>query len=138
MKARPRAKKPAARRAPVKKPPKKVLTKRKPVQRKSAAKPINTPALPARFRPGDRVRVIAIYPPGHIRTPHYIRGKLGAIERLCGAFGNPEELAFGRSGTPRQPLYRVRFAQHEVWPDYQGPTADTVDIEIYQHWLRPA
>ena len=30
--------------------------------------PAFDPAAPARFRPGDRVRVIAIHPPGHIRT----------------------------------------------------------------------
>jgi nitrile hydratase len=32
----------------------------------------------------------------------------------------------------------VRFAQREVWPDYGGPATDTVDIEIYEHWLEPA
>jgi nitrile hydratase subunit beta len=92
----------------------------------------------ARFKPGEPVRVREAYPPGHIRTPWYIRGKAGRIERLCGSFANPEELAFGRTGLPAQPLYRVRFAQREVWPDYAGPAADTVDIEIYEHWLEPA
>jgi len=29
----------------------------------------------------------------------------------------------------------VRFRQGEVWPDYAGPPQDTVDIEIYEHWL---
>lgn len=91
-----------------------------------------------RFGVGDRVKVSALYPPGHIRTPYYIRGKTGLVERLCGVFGNPEELAFGRADGPRQPLYRVRFAQRVVWPDYAGPAADTVDIEIYQHWLEAA
>jgi len=91
----------------------------------------------ARFRPGDAVRVRFADPPGHIRTPWYIRGRAGVVERLCGAFGNPEELAYNRPGTPRQPLYRVRFRQNEIWPDYRGPAADTVDIEIYQHWLEP-
>jgi hypothetical protein len=43
----------------------------------------------AHFRPGDRVRVRAAYPPGHIRTPYYCRGHVGVIERLCGAFANP-------------------------------------------------
>lgn len=90
-----------------------------------------------RFHPGDRVRVRFADAPGHIRTPWYIRGRAGVIERLCGIYGNPEELAFNRSGMPRQPLYRVRFRQSEVWPDYRGPAADTVDIEIYQHWLEP-
>jgi nitrile hydratase len=88
-----------------------------------------------RFAPGDRVRVRAAYPIGHVRTPYYIRGQRGVIERLCGIYGNPEELAYGRSGTPRQPLYRVRFLQRDVWQAYRGQAGDTVDIEIYQHWL---
>ncbi len=90
-----------------------------------------------RFRPGDSVRVWFADPPGHIRTPWYIRGHTGVIERLCGIYGNPEELAYNRPGTPRQPLYRVRFRQSQVWPDYRGTATDTVDIEIYQHWLEP-
>jgi hypothetical protein len=91
-----------------------------------------------RFQPGDRVQVRRAYPPGHLRTPWYIRGHAGVIERLCGAYPNPEELAYARSGLPAQPLYRVRFLQREVWPDYAGRPDDTVDIEIYQHWLEPA
>jgi nitrile hydratase len=92
----------------------------------------------ARFAPGDRVRVRAAWPPGHVRTPWYIRGHTGTIERLCGTYGNPEQLAYGLSGAPRQPLYRVRFAQDAVWADYRGLATDTLDIEIYQHWLEPA
>jgi len=95
-------------------------------------------ALAARFKPGDRVRVMKAYPLGHIRTPYYIRGCSGVIERVCGAFPNPEELAQMRSGLPAQPLYRVRFAQAEVWPDYRGGRGDTVDVEIFQHWLDKA
>jgi nitrile hydratase len=92
----------------------------------------------AAFSAGDRVRVRRAYPPGHVRTPFYIRGKTGIIERVLGDFPNPEELAYGRSGEPRQTLYRVRFLQPDVWSDYAGMLADTVDIEIYQHWLEPA
>jgi nitrile hydratase len=47
-------------------------------------------------------------------------------------------LAYARSGLPAQPLYRVRFAQRELWPDYAGSPGDTVDVELYQHWLEPA
>lgn len=90
------------------------------------------------FAPGERVRVRRAYPPGHVRTPWYIRGHVGVIERICGAFANPEELAYNRPGTPRQPLYRVRFRQREVWPDYQGAAEDHLEIEIYQHWLDAA
>ena len=92
----------------------------------------------AAFAAGDRVRVRRADPPGHLRTPCYARGLSGVVERYLGDFANPEELAYGRSGLPKQPLYRVRFRQADVWPDYAGPPADTVDIEIYQHWLEPA
>jgi hypothetical protein len=96
------------------------------------------PGIAPRFVPGDRVAVRRARPPGHVRTPWYIRGLTGEIERFCGSFPNPEELAYARSGLPAQPLYRVRFRQHEVWPDYVGPTLDTIEVEIYQHWLDPA
>jgi len=92
----------------------------------------------ARFAAGDRVQVRALHPPGHVRTPYYIRGKTGVIERVLAAFPNPEERAYGKTGLPGLPLYRVRFLQQEVWPDYAGPANDTVDVEVYQHWLDPA
>lgn len=92
-------------------------------------------AVAPQFHIGDRVTVREAYPIGHVRTPHYIRGKHGVIERLCGAFPNPEELAFARPGLPAQPLYRVRFLLCEVWPDYAGLSVDVVEVEIYQHWL---
>ena len=99
---------------------------------------MNSPeAIKPCFRPGDAVHVRYADPPGHIRTPWYIRGRSGVIERLCGNYGNPEELAFNRSGLPQQPLYRVRFRQRDLWPDYSGTAQDTVEVEVYQHWLEP-
>ena len=91
-----------------------------------------------RFGLGTRVRVRKVDAPGHIRTPWYIRGHAGIIERYCGDFKNPEELAYLRPGTPLRALYRVRFLQSEVWPNYAGAAADTLDIDIYEHWLEPA
>jgi hypothetical protein len=88
-----------------------------------------------RYKPGDRVKVRNAHPLGHIRTPFYIRGHSGVVERLCGSFGNPEELAQQRSGEPKQPLYRVRFRQKDVWPDYEGAEEDVLEVEIFQHWL---
>jgi hypothetical protein len=32
----------------------------------------------------------------------------------------------------------VRFLQRDVWPRYLGNSGDTVDVEIYQHWLESA
>jgi nitrile hydratase len=90
------------------------------------------------FASGDRVTVRRAYPPAHIRTPFYVRGQTGVVERVLDAFPNPEELAYGRSGLPKVRLYRVRFRQVDLWPNYTGGQEDTVDVEIYQHWLEPA
>lgn len=101
---------------------------------------MSDPHFRPRFGPGDAVTVSARFPTGrrHLRTPFYIRGKTGEVERVCGAYGNPEELAFGHYGGARIPLYRVRFDQAHVWDDYAGNPDDTIDIEIYEHWLEPA
>ena len=106
---------------------------------RSADKPSSyAPVSAHRFNVGDRVVVKRRFPPGHRRTPHYIRGKTGEIERICGAFPNPEELAYGFDGEPKKVLYRVRFAQKEVWPDYEGPQCDIIEMEIFEHWLEAA
>lgn len=91
-----------------------------------------------KYRPGDRVRVRADAPPGHIRTPAYIRGKIGRVKLLHGAFRNPESLARGGEGLPRQPLYLVGFSQAELWAGYRGSPRDTLYVDIYEHWLDPA
>ena len=33
------------------------------------------------FNVGDRVRIKDSHPPGHRRTPYYVRGKTGVVER---------------------------------------------------------
>lgn len=86
---------------------------------------------------GEAVRVRAMFPPGHVRTPHYLRGKVGVIERRLGPFGNPERLAYGHLDE-RQDLVRVRFSMGEVWGDAAENPADTLDAEIFTHWLEPA
>ena len=85
----------------------------------------------------ERVRVRFMMPPGHVRTPAYLRGKVGEIERSLGAFPNPEELAYRQKATAR-PLYRVRFTMAEVWGDGAERAQDTIDAEIFEHWLEAA
>ncbi len=92
-------------------------------------------AMAAALPSGSRVRVRDDYPPGHIRTPVYVRGKEGVVIRSFGSFLNPETLAIGRDGMPKKTLYEVRFKQKDLWPDYSGAETDTLDIDIYEHWL---
>src|SRR6266508_3203697 len=75
-----------------------------------------------KFKPGDRVTVKLEARPGHIRTPWYVRGKPGWIERVYGDFLNPESLAYGRDGLPKRTLYLVAFNQADVWGRSAGPT----------------
>jgi len=83
------------------------------------------------------MRVRSDMPPGHVRTPSYLRGKTGWVERTLGPFPNPEQLAYGLKGQPL-PLLRVRFAMAEVWGAETENPDDTLDAEIYSHWLEPA
>ncbi len=90
---------------------------------------------PQRFEPGDRVRVLSGEKPGHVRTPGYVRGKTGRVESVLGEFRNPESLAYGESGLPERPLYKVSFRQLDLWDGYPGPSGDELFIDIYEHWL---
>lgn len=83
-----------------------------------------------------RVRVGS--PPHHFRTPTYIQGKTGVVETVHGVFRNPETLAYGGDGLPKQPLYLVRFTQSGVWENSSAAPKDTLYIDIYEHWLEPA
>jgi hypothetical protein len=88
-----------------------------------------------KYAPGERVRVLDAPSIGHIRTPEFIKGKTGWVERMHGEFRNPESLAYGGDGLPKQPLYLVRFRQHDVWPRYSGPARDSIYVDLYEHWL---
>ena len=91
------------------------------------------------FAIGDKVRVAQAYPPGHVRTPGFLRGRTGVVVRHFGAFPNPERLAYGMSGLPLLNLYQILFTMDEVWQgdgDY-GP-ADTVTADVYENWLDAA
>lgn len=88
--------------------------------------------------PGTRVRVRQACPPGHTRAPYFVRGKVGVIAETAGVHRNPEELAYGIYDGERLPVYRVRFRQAELWPDYRGPAHDTLCVDIYDNWLETA
>jgi nitrile hydratase len=92
----------------------------------------------ALYAAGDKVRISARPALGHCRTPWYLRGKVGVIASVQGAFHNPELLAYHYPGLPRVPLYKVRFRQRDIWERYGGPAGDNLEADIYEHWLEPA
>lgn len=91
-----------------------------------------------RFADGALVRVRDLPVKGHMRTPFYVRGRQGRVEGCQGSFANPEERAYGANGLPARPLYHVRFRQTDLWPGYGGPAADSLSLDLFEHWLEPA
>ncbi len=91
-----------------------------------------------RYAVGQPVSVLELNKAGHIRTPHYIRHRTGIVIQFCGAFLNPEDLAVGQTAGPVVECYRVEFLQRDLWDRYSGSPEDTLVIEVYEHWMRPA
>lgn len=87
------------------------------------------------FTIGTRVRVQQRPTSGHVRTPSYLMGRIGVVERQQGHYRSPEELAYGKLDGALRPLYTVRFAQRDLWPDYGGQPHDTLVADIFEHWL---
>lgn len=92
-------------------------------------------AQPPRFKVGERIRISNRYPWGHYRTPMYVRAKVGRIERVLPEFLNPEQEGYGRNAGTHVRLYRISFAQKDLWSDYSGPATDELQIEMYEHWI---
>ena len=87
-----------------------------------------------RLRKGEAVRVANRVPIGHMRTPWYVRGLTGVVERHCGDFPNPELAAYHRKDSPKVPLYRVHFRMSGIWRSPEAP-GDTLEVEIFGNWL---
>lgn len=65
-------------------------------------------AVSPRFAVDDHVRVRRLRPAHHHRCPRYVRGVVGAVERIAG-----EDQVPGRSHT--EPVYTVRFDSVALW-----------------------
>jgi hypothetical protein len=87
------------------------------------------------YEVGRPVKVAARSHHGHHRTPTYVKGKTGRIERVHASFRNPETRAYGDDGRPEVPLYLVSFARSELWPDAPGRESDRVYVDVFEHWL---
>jgi nitrile hydratase subunit beta len=90
------------------------------------------------YRPGRRVRVSAGAHEGHHRTPAYLKGKTGLIERVQPSGTNPETRAYGDHGLPEKSVYLVSFSQWDVWPAYRGGGDDRIYVDVFEQWLEEA
>jgi len=86
---------------------------------------------------GRAVRVLALDPPGHVRAPWFLRGRTGVVAARVAEHRDPEQLAYGRRDGPTVPVWRVRFDQADLWPEYRGDPADTVTADLFETWLEP-
>ena len=79
------------------------------------------------FAPGQRVRIADRDAPGHVRTPVYVRGLIGVIERVLPRFLDPEREAYGVNAGTEVQLYR---AGTDGWTEEQLAALVTRDSMI--------
>jgi len=87
------------------------------------------------YRVGEPVTIADRAHRGHHRTPAYLKGKPGRVERVHAAFRNPETRAYGDDGLPRMPLYLVSFARSDLWPGARASGDHRVYVDVFEHWL---
>jgi nitrile hydratase subunit beta len=87
---------------------------------------------------GQSVRIADRPHEGHHRTPGYLKGKTGRVERVQGSFTNPETRAYGADGLPERRVYLVGFGQRDVWPNYRGGADDRIYVDVFEQWLEEA
>jgi nitrile hydratase subunit beta len=87
------------------------------------------------YQRGQPVRVAARSHAGHHRTPAYLKGKTGTVERVHDEFANPETRAYGGDGLPERRLYLVGFESRDLWTEYPGQAGDRVLVDVFEHWL---
>ena len=88
-----------------------------------------------RFGVGDRVVARVVSPRGHTRLPRYVRGKVGTVEIVHGAFVLPDTNAHLQGERPEY-VYAVRFDAHEVWGD-RPRGRQSIYVDLWESYLEP-
>jgi Nitrile hydratase beta subunit len=89
----------------------------------------------ARFKVGDRVRVMDMPNLFYTRTQNYVRGAVGTIVACTYKDLIPEDEAFNYDGRIEQ-FYIIRFRQKDLWEEYPFEN-DTLQTESPDRWLEP-
>lgn len=88
------------------------------------------------FAIGDRVRVLNRNPETHTRMPRYVRGHVGTIADIHGAFVFPDTNAHGEGEQPGI-CYGIRFEATELWGKDTDPN-HAVYLDLWETYLEPA
>jgi nitrile hydratase len=95
-----------------------------------------TASRPARFAPGERVRMHSRPVPHHTRLPAYVRGREGVVERVHGMHVFADSHAQGLGEQP-QWLYGVVFDADQLWGADAAP-GTRVSVDAWESYLQPA
>jgi hypothetical protein len=93
----------------------------------------STPSPKARFKLGDKVRVVDMPYLFYSRTQMYVRGVVGTVVAYTYEDLIPEDEAFNLDGKIEQ-YYIVQFKQKDLWPEYPFEN-DTLQTESPERWL---
>jgi len=86
-----------------------------------------------RFAVGDRVCVRRSHPTGHTRSPRYVRGRTGIVDRLGPPVPIPD-ITCHCDNERVEPTYSVRFEARELWSE----AGDPVYVDLWESYLEPA
>ena len=92
-----------------------------------------SPASPARYAQGDKIRMRPSQADHHTRLPAYVLGKAGVVEQVHGVhvFADSNAQALGEQP---QWLYSVAFDSIELWGD-AGSKGVQVSIDAFEPYL---
>lgn len=94
------------------------------------------PGADPQFDAGERVRVRNDHPAGHTRCPRYVRRATGEVDASHGNHVFPDANAHGEERA--EPLYTVAFEADELWGSDAETPDDTVHIDLWEPYLKPA
>ncbi len=86
------------------------------------------------FAAGARVRARTLDPAHHVRLPRYVRGHVGQVVALEGAWPVPDDLARGIEPPRVETVYAVRFPATRLW----GAGGHTVTVDLWESYLEEA
>lgn len=91
-----------------------------------------------KFQTGDSVQISSRTESRHHRVPAYAKGHTGVIKQVLSPQGVPEALAYEKHSNEKVTVYRVNLKQTDLWSNYAGSSQDSLEVEVYEHWLESA